>query len=409
MKTIAWICVDFSVGSGGHRTVFQNFNYLASHGYKCDLYVVDAKGTEERLSKKIEENYFKLDGHVYIGRELKKKYDMVIATYFSTARYVSELDVKNKMYFIQDYEPWFFPMSENYLVARESYKYGLNGVSIGRWLSQKLQNDFGTKMNYFSFCADLNIYKKNDDVEKEDAICFIYQPDKPRRCAEMGLKALQIVQQKRPETKVYLYGSPEMVPYNIKAKHLGVLSVEKCNDLYNKCKVGLCISSSNPSRIPFEMMAAGLPVVDLYIKNNIYDLPDDGCLLAEPSAESIAAAILKVLDDEKIQKKMSDGGAKYMQGYPLERGFEEFKKAVDDCFGNKSKNKKKVEIIYRRRPVIYDGGMIEVGPRVYFRSKAEVEAERLELEARKKEAEWRKNLTTSQKICLKIRYILRGY
>lgn len=409
MRTIAWICVDFGVGSGGHRTVFQNINYLAENGYKCDLYIDDATETPDQIKERIRRDYFEIKAEVYSGRELKKKYDMVIATYFSTARYVSELDVERKMYFIQDYEPWFFSMSENYLTARESYKYGLSGVSIGRWLAQKLQDDFGAKMRYFSFCADLDIYKKNDEVEKEDAVCFVYQPNKPRRCADMGLKALQIVQQKRPDTKIYLFGSPKMVPFNIKAEHLGMLNVEECNDLYNRCKVGFCISSSNPSRIPFEMMAAGLPVVDLYLKNNVYDLPGSGCVLAEPSAESIAAAILKLLDDEKIQKKMSSGGAKYMQDYPLERGFKEFKKAVDDCFEGKYNGKKKVEAIYKRRPVVWDGSEIEIKQEVYFRSEEEIEAEKLELERKKKEEEWRRNLTIPQKIYLKIRYVLRGY
>ena len=36
---------------------------------------------------------------------------------------------------------------------------------------------------------------------------------------------------------------------------LGLVSPTACADLYRRCSVGLCVSSSNPSRIPFEMMS----------------------------------------------------------------------------------------------------------------------------------------------------------
>ena len=77
------------------------------------------------------------------------------------------------------------------------------------------------------------------------------------------------------------------------------------------------------------MMASGLPVVDLYRENNLYDIPDDGVLLADTSPEAVASAIIKILDDEKLQKQLSNAGYKFMQKYPIERGFNEFLKFVN--------------------------------------------------------------------------------
>ena len=79
----------------------------------------------------------------------------------------------------------------------------------------------------------------------------------------LGIEALGIVKFLRPDVKIYLYGSNIKGNVWFEHENLGIIPLEKCNALYNKCEVGLCISSSNPSRIPFEMMAAGLPVVDL--------------------------------------------------------------------------------------------------------------------------------------------------
>ena len=66
------------------------------------------------------------------------------------------------------------------------------------------------------------------------------------------------------------------------------------------------MSASNPSRIPFEMMASGLPVVELYRENNLYDFPNDGCLLADSTPEAIANALLTILDDKKLQHAIID-------------------------------------------------------------------------------------------------------
>ena len=143
-------------------------------------------------------------------------------------------------------------------------------------------------------------------------------------------------------------------------EQLGIISIEECNDLYNKCKVGLCMSASNPSRIPFEMMAAGLPVVELYRENNLYDFPDDGVLLADSTPESIATSILKIIDDESLQKSMSDAGIKYMNNYPLEKGYKEFLNAFNNFFNNKIIKKAKIEKMYKKSVIKIDEKVIKL-------------------------------------------------
>ena len=302
MRKIAWLVPEFGEGSGGIRTILQAVEFFEKNNYRCDLYVgkdIDADVTV--IKDTIENGYgIKVHGEIFAGYKMGKKYDVAVATYYATAKEVANLNCGCKMYFLQDYEPWFFPMSQNYLDDKESYGYGLKGVTIGRWLSKKISDDFGMKSKSFDFCADLKTYKRIEEVEREKSICFVYQPFKPRRMAELGLKALQIVKAKCPDVKIYLYGSEKMDVHNLDVEHLGLISPEECNELYNKCTVGLCLSATNPSRIPFEMMATGLPVVEVYGENTVYDFPDDGCLLAERTSDSIAEALIKVLDDNLL-------------------------------------------------------------------------------------------------------------
>lgn len=353
-KSIAWIIPAPIKGSGGIRTIIDNANYLVTKGYKVDIYIEeDFENTSESMRKLIIKYYDKCLCRVFLGIVMRQPYDLVFATFSLQADYILRIDAPRKAYFIQDFEPWFEPMGDTYLRMANTYRYGLEGVSIGRWLSQKISHEFDMHMQSFNFCADTSTYKPLKKVKKENAICFIFQPEKPRRCSQIGISALKIVQKMRPDTKIYLYGSDIIIPnYTEGMENLKIISPKECNKLYNKCKVGLCLSSSNPSRIPFEMMAAGLPVVDLYLENNLYDVPDTGVTLAEPTPEAIATAIIELLDNKKVRQQKSKSGINFMSKRDLADGFKQFGEIVDGIINDKPLNTTDdYQKIYRKSPV----------------------------------------------------------
>ena len=300
------------------------------------------------VKDKINQWYEPCGAGVYVGFEFEKEYDLLFATGWQTIDFVRRLPAKKKAYFIQDFEPWFFPMGDQYIITENSYRYGFLPVTIGKWLAHKMKSEFNASAEHFDFGADLNIYKPLKDIKKENAICFVYQPEKPRRCDCIGLKALKLVKEARPDTKIYLYGSSANANFDFECENLQIIPIEKCNELYNKCKVGICMSASNPSRIPFEMMAAGLPVVELYRENNIYDLPDQGVLLSEPTPEAIASAIVYLLDNPEVAESMSSFGKEYMKDYPLNKGFEQFLTAVKNMLENNYGKSSKIDLLYKR-------------------------------------------------------------
>lgn len=350
-KRIAWVIPHPGKGSGGHRTIIQNVNALIRAGYECDIYVEeDNVSTAQMVKDKINEYYEPCDAGIYVGIRMRKDYDIVFATGWQIVEFVRNVPARHKAYFIQDFEPWFFPMGDQYIITENSYRYGFMPVTIGKWLAHKMLAEYDNPVEYFDFGADLNIYKKLDNVEKENAICFVYQPEKSRRCDYIGLKALRIVKTLRPDIQIYLYGSNMPATFDFECENLNIIPIDKCNELYNKCKVGVCMSASNPSRIPFEMMAAGLPVVEMYKENNIYDMPDGGVLLARTTPEAIASAIIYLVDHAEERKKMSEFGLNYMKDYPLERGFKQFLKAVEDMLNTPYHNREPIEPIYNKAP-----------------------------------------------------------
>ena len=116
-------------------------------------------------------------------------------------------------------------------------------------MTHKISTEYHSPITSFPFCADLNVYKKLPNVEKEKAVCFIYQPEKARRCSKLGMQALLLVKHLRPDVKIYIYGSDVPAEFDFEVENLHIIPIDQCNELYNKCQVGLCISASNPSRI----------------------------------------------------------------------------------------------------------------------------------------------------------------
>lgn len=361
---IAWLVPKPLEGSGGHRTILQNIDALEAAGHECHVFVEDPPGkltaesppAEERLREVQDqfERFFGFQGErVHLGFEVGEGYDLLFATAWYTAQFAARPKHKcKKAYFVQDYEAYFMPVTDGYLKAEDSYKLGLPVISIGRWLTQRLHREAGCPATHFEFCADSAIYKPDLAVEREQAVCAIYQPEKPRRCPNLLIQSLAILKHHRPEVKIYLYGTRDKPDLPFEHEHLGLISVEQCAALYNRCSVGLCISATNPSRIPFEMMACGLPVVDIHRDNNLFDMPENGVLLANPRPEALARAAALLLDDKPRWQAMSAFAREFMRPRSLEHGYAQFVTAVEDLLAGRAgawrHRAAKIEPVYRR-------------------------------------------------------------
>ncbi|WP_353677084.1 rhamnosyltransferase WsaF family glycosyltransferase [Rosettibacter primus] len=354
-KKVAFIVPNLIEGSGGIRTIINYMNYLIEKDYECHAYV-EGKSNIFHLIEEAE-NYFGVNEIIFhSGWKVDEPFDLVVATIWYSAKIVADLPFNcHKAYLIQDFEALFNPMGDAFLLAENSYQYGLYHLTLGRWLPTILNEKFSVYSRYFDFGADKNIYYKDDSVKKEElSIAFIFQPEKPRRCYQIGLSALKILKSELPDIKIYLYGSNEKVDIPFEHINLGILKLHEIRKLYNQCSVGLCISSSNPSRVPFEMMACGLPVVDVYMNNNLYDFPEQGVLLAQPFPNSIAKALKMILLDNNLRRDMSNGGINFMLYRDMKSEFEKFAEAVDSIFNNDFNNHTvgKMPILYKKNPII---------------------------------------------------------
>jgi glycosyltransferase involved in cell wall biosynthesis len=79
-------------------------------------------------------------------------------------------------------------------------------------------------------------------------------------------------------------------------------------------------STTNPSLVPYEMMACGLPVVDLNRPGNEvnYDGRYDIALLADPDPATMARQMAELLDNPSELELRRRNGLEYAASFPTE-------------------------------------------------------------------------------------------
>ena len=313
-------------GSGGHRTIYNVARRLSTAGYDVHL-MNEHAGSEDAMQWQGE--VLAASGvHLHNAWNSSLNPNASIATIDYSASYVREYleQHSRNFYFIQDYEAQFNPVGDVYLRSQRSYAEGLHAITIGRWLSHVLRVQYGIGAASGGLGVDHAVYRplsegqdeKSSNNTRRKRIAFLHQPEKFRRAPQLCVEALALVKARMPEVEIVTYGSEHHPHLPFPAHHRGLIKdLNAINEIYNECELGLCISATNPSRIPFEMMAAGCIPVDLYTYNNLFDYGNGCGVLAFQSPQSLAAAMCKVLEEDTWRNQRKENGLAYVKNRSL--------------------------------------------------------------------------------------------
>jgi hypothetical protein len=101
--------------------------------------------------------------------------------------------------------------------------------------------------------------------------------------------------EKEPNLRISTYGS--RFSYAKGVNSLGLVNAERLGDLYRAHQVGVSLSATNPSRVPFEMTACGMSVFDFDLPSTKLDYSDIQVHRVAPSPELFATLILNELEN----------------------------------------------------------------------------------------------------------------
>ncbi|MBW4581457.1 MAG: glycosyltransferase [Tildeniella nuda ZEHNDER 1965/U140] len=310
--TLNWYLPSFeNAFYGGVMTILRTANHLLQSGGMHQRFLICGNTTASEMQALIVKAFPRLEvSEVLILNSPETiaaipPSDFSIATLWSTAYLL--LKIKNtglKFYFIQDFEPLFYPAGSTYAQAEATYRFGFYGIANTISLKKIYESDYGGKAVHFTPCVDLSVfYPEAGQRESAPKQVFFYgRPGHPRNGFELAIEAMKRLKQRYGSTiRICSAGAnwnPEDYGVGDVIENLGLLDYQKTGELYRSCHVGLSMMMTrHPSYLPLEMMACGMLVVSNFNPSNSWLLRDrENCLLTHPSATCIAETIAEAID-----------------------------------------------------------------------------------------------------------------
>jgi glycosyltransferase involved in cell wall biosynthesis len=326
---VAVVIPPFQRGSGGHNTIFTLISYLERAGHTCSIWMYDPFGRHHEASgvlrRRIVEEFTPLRAPAFKGFGDWYGADVVMATGWETVYPALLLPhCRARVYLINDHEPDFFPTSAEQLWAARTYEQGLYGISASRWLRDLLARRYGQRGGWFGLGVDHDLYLPRPVERRRDTVVFYAREYTPRRAVPLGALALQELHARRPGTRFVVFGMPEDPELPVPYEQLGIVSPEHLSWVYSEGTVGLCLSLTNYSLIPQEMMACGMPCVDLAGGSTEAELGNEGGVeLAAADPVALADALEALLEDRERWERRSRSGIEAAAAASWERAGEQ--------------------------------------------------------------------------------------
>ncbi|HRN90149.1 MAG TPA: glycosyltransferase family 1 protein [Candidatus Saccharibacteria bacterium] len=309
--TINWVMSPPS-GGGGHQNIFRFIDFLDKAGHRNNVYLYSTFDDMTIAQAKENVKAYSNARNVTFKRYNDKMVpaDMVFATGWETAYPVfNDKSDARKMYFVQDFEPYFYPMGTDYILAENTYRFGFHGITAGGWLDKKLTSEYGMTCDHYDFGADKSKYKYTNDGKRKE-IFFYARPVTERRGFDLGIMALEIFHKMMPDYIINLAGW-DVSEWNIPFPYVNhkALKIEELSDVYNECAAALVLSLTNMSLLPLELLASGvIPVVNDAPNNR---LVSDNQYIAytDASPQALAKKMIEIVTKENLSeysRKASD-------------------------------------------------------------------------------------------------------
>jgi len=291
----------------GNKIISSDVDYLANSSLTYLILNLDGYSNENELKKIIrhysedtQANYL-----VYKTNNLSSFIDKnivftdIIATFNITLWYASLLNYSRIYYFIQDCETTFYD-NENYGKMLCNYSYitskskHIIPIIYGNYIKEKMKKYYDLNGVLLNIGVDNNIYY-NICMER-NGILLVYYKNKNRRLGSYIYDLALYIREKYPNIRISCF--PDDMDID-GVNNLGKLTPQELNMIYNVHKLAICFSDTNISRISFEILSSGTPVLELKNQNN---LDDNIFFTVEKDISQMYQKIDQILNKNTLEK-----------------------------------------------------------------------------------------------------------
>ncbi len=306
-KEIVFVIPKMTVGFGGLTSILRIAKNVSLNGYKvyfasfeCDDLTLMAQNAKQNL------NDFKGEFITYQDA-LNREFDFVVATSFQSVYFAKKIK-GYKLYFVQDYEPYFHSVGNFYFLAKKTYEMGLHMISLGSWNVKQIKlyatsNDL--KIDYVDFPFEANEYHyvKKDFASyknKKKITLACYAKRDARRIAGIVMNMLEHayydLKKMGIELEINYFGLNPREKIKC-GKNLGRLNKKDLEKLYHNSDFGLSASMTNVSLVPFEMIGSGLPLFEFKDGSFTHFLGEDSATLLDFDYHTFVNKLLELINE----------------------------------------------------------------------------------------------------------------
>lgn len=151
ISSVVFVIPGIGTHEGGITSILRLGVFISKEGYEVSYlsYSDQSKSDMELLARK---NINEFNSKIYSWNERNRvNADVLIATNWRSVYYSANLS-GYKMYFVQDYEPYFYPKGDYELLARITYELGYHIVSLGSWNIEHIKKH--KNRNFIFDCID---------------------------------------------------------------------------------------------------------------------------------------------------------------------------------------------------------------------------------------------------------------
>lgn len=245
--------------------------------------------------------------------------DIAIATHWTTANWVAEVvrqgGAGKSVYFLQDYESWFYPESDvkSRSEVRRSYELIENKIVKSNWLHDLVEED-GFSSHKILLGLDLGVFYPRDvPVSDATTIIAMARPGTPRRGFNNLVRALSLIKSEFPATSIVLFGedlSSRTIPFEYKGAGV-VSSPDEMAELYSLATIFIDASDFQGfGRTALEAMACDTACILTNVGGlSEYARHDENCLLVPPDdSQAICSAFRSLENDTGLADRIRVNG-----------------------------------------------------------------------------------------------------
>lgn len=346
IQKVTFVIERMAKFSGGQTSILRLGTELSKLGYEVG-YVVYKTQSKADMIECASANLSYYQGEMYPNNYLDKlNSDIVIASSWDTVSFAKKMKGYT-MYFLQDYEPYFYSFGELFLMANKTYEQGLHMVSLGVWNKDMVEKnckvvspidtiEFPYESKEYPSCTrDYNSYGT-----KKEFVIAVYLKYYGKRLPCISQYLLKQVKEEFKKDGITLtikyFGEDKSFQCDA-GENLGMLTKKQLLTLYKKADFGMVASMSNISLIPYEMLATGLPLIEFEDGTFPYFFPENSALLTSLSYMDLYHKIKNTIENPGVLSDMHNTAYGYLKSLSWEKSAKQFSDILKELSGGEHK------------------------------------------------------------------------